>query len=72
MRQCLFCDATKLTREHVWPNWIVKIFDAHVPDDMWGNTELLKADGTKTSWPIRFDYSQGEGCVWRLQQPLDE
>lgn len=26
MRQCLFCSETKLTREHIWPNWLVEAF----------------------------------------------
>jgi len=25
MRTCLFCDSTALTREHIWPDWIVKL-----------------------------------------------
>src|SRR5262245_30639280 len=25
-RQCLFCDETSLTLEHIWPDWIVQIY----------------------------------------------
>ncbi len=25
-RVCLFCDHTKLTREHIWPNWIARLW----------------------------------------------
>lgn len=25
-RQCLFCDSHELNREHLWPDWIVKLF----------------------------------------------
>ena len=26
MKQCLFCSATKLSREHIFPDWIVEMF----------------------------------------------
>jgi hypothetical protein len=26
MRHCLFCNSTNLTREHLWPDWLVKMF----------------------------------------------
>ncbi len=26
LRTCLFCQSGKLTREHIWPDWIVKLF----------------------------------------------
>ena len=31
MTQCLFCDKTKLTKEHLWPDWIVQMFPKNVP-----------------------------------------
>lgn len=31
MSQCLFCERTKLTKEHLWPNWIVRLFKTRVP-----------------------------------------
>jgi hypothetical protein len=29
-KRCLFCPATKLSREHVWPDWVVGLFDEHI------------------------------------------
>lgn len=26
MRSCLFCSAHRLTKEHIWPDWIVRLF----------------------------------------------
>ena len=26
MRTCFFCQSSKLTREHIWPDWIVELF----------------------------------------------
>ena len=53
MNRCLFCDSTALTREHVWPDWIVRIFDKHVPKTMWSATHYNKPDGTKAEWNSR-------------------
>lgn len=50
MTRCLFCDATKLTREHVWPDWIVRIFDKHVPRTKWAATLFNRPDGSTASW----------------------
>jgi hypothetical protein len=41
MPKCLFCDNTKLTKEHVWPTWIVREFKKHM-----GRT--AKIAGTQT------------------------
>jgi hypothetical protein len=43
MRQCLFCDSTKLTKEHIWPNWVVRIFKAQAPPrvDLFTSIEVL-------------------------------
>lgn len=31
MSQCLFCPTTKLTKEHVWPDWLVENYKQKVP-----------------------------------------
>ena len=31
MAQCLFCYETRLTKEHLWPDWIVRLFKTRVP-----------------------------------------
>src|SRR5258706_6641731 len=47
MRKCLFCDPTKLTREHIWPDWIVEIFPSN---SSYTGTRAHSKLGVK-SWP---------------------
>lgn len=46
---CVFCGSTagKLTKEHVFPNWISELFGR----DPGGTAELIKSDGSVQSFP---------------------
>lgn len=46
MPQCLFCDATKLTQEHLWPDWVVARF-RHLVEPAHGKftSTIARADG---------------------------
>ena len=46
-RVCFFCDETKLTREHLWPNWIVRLFEEHTS---WTAGSALIESGQSREW----------------------
>jgi hypothetical protein len=43
-RQCLFCDSHNLTREHIWPDWLVELF----PKGNYSATQAHSEFGTLT------------------------
>lgn len=54
MGTCLFCDETKLTKEHIFPDWIVRLFDEQIESRHNLYTAFMeRADGTKHSWPAK-------------------
>jgi hypothetical protein len=48
MRQCLFCDNTKLTKEHLWPDWIVELFKRN--NHRGFTAAFTQPDGAVESW----------------------
>lgn len=53
MRQCLFCDSTSLTLEHVWPDWAVQQFRRrHTPSHQ-GYIAKKTDDAGVRSWKAR-------------------
>src|SRR5687767_13069259 len=49
MPQCLFCSETKLTKEHIWPDWIVREFARRVPP----GKKQFTASYTRNKLPVR-------------------
>jgi hypothetical protein len=45
MRHCLFCNETKLTKEHLWPDWIVDLFSPQTQA-----INFRRSDGTRKKW----------------------
>jgi hypothetical protein len=48
INQCLFCGGTDLTREHLWPDWIVELFRRKYRGGY--SAHLLRASGTVNRW----------------------
>lgn len=54
MNACVFCGRTgvKMTREHVFGDWISKYFIEELGIDLNGSAEIVNADGSATYYPI--------------------
>ncbi len=50
MKQCLFCDATSLTKEHIFPDWIVQRYEQRTRGRGTFNASFSKWDGIVKRW----------------------
>ena len=51
MALCLFCDSAELTREHIWPDWLVTEYKSRGPSGRGAYTATLEhTDGLNAEW----------------------
>src|SRR6185436_8885854 len=50
VKQCLFCDKTKLTREHLFPDWLVELYKTWPSAPGQYKAVMHKWDGAIDRW----------------------
>ena len=68
----LFCSSTNLTREHLWPGWIVQALKSKFPPRSNLFTGGILTQKQKNKWPASSIDQRAQSGVRSVQQRLDE
>jgi len=66
-RCCLFCDSHDLNREHIWPEWVVKLF----PEKTGYTATATNSETGGRSWQVE-SITHKARFVRAVQPRLDE